>query len=94
MKFTIQHVVYVIKQLVSPKMFANERLFTIQAFTITRVHCIWVNLQATKNLKLLRECYGTKVSLVLFFKTADVSYDKHFWFNLVQSTTSAFLQVA
>ena len=24
---------------VSPKMFTNERLFTIQAFTITRVHC-------------------------------------------------------
>ena len=22
-------------------MFTNERLFTIQAFTITRVHCIW-----------------------------------------------------
>ena len=39
MKFTIQHVVYVIKQSVSPKMFTNERLFTIQAFTITRVHC-------------------------------------------------------
>ena len=38
--FTIQHVVYVIKQSVSPKMFTNERLFTIQAFTITRVHCI------------------------------------------------------
>ena len=30
MKFTIQHVVYVMKQLVSPKMFTNERLFTIQ----------------------------------------------------------------
>ena len=30
MKFTIQHVVYVIKQSVSPKMFNNERLFTIQ----------------------------------------------------------------
>ena len=29
MKFTIQHVVYVIKQSVSPKMFTNERLFTI-----------------------------------------------------------------
>ena len=40
MKFTIQHVVYVIKQSVSQKMFTNERLFTIQAFTITRVHCI------------------------------------------------------
>ena len=40
--FTIQHVVYVIKKNspVSPKMFINERLFTIQAFTITRVHCI------------------------------------------------------
>jgi hypothetical protein len=38
MKFTIRHVVYVIKQSVSPKMFTNERLFTIQAFTITRVH--------------------------------------------------------
>ena len=34
----MKHVVYVIKQ--SPKMFTNERLFTIQAFTITRVHCI------------------------------------------------------
>ena len=30
MKFTIQHVVYVIKQSVSPKMFTNKRLFTIQ----------------------------------------------------------------
>ena len=30
MKFTIQHVIYVIKQLVSPKMFTNESLFTIQ----------------------------------------------------------------
>ena len=39
MKFTIQHVVYVTEQSVSPKMFTNERLFTIQAFTITRVHC-------------------------------------------------------
>ena len=39
MKFTIQHVVYVIKQSVSPKMFTNERLFTIQAFTIGRVDC-------------------------------------------------------
>ena len=39
MKFTIQHVVYVIKQSVLPKMFNTERLFTIQAFTITRVHC-------------------------------------------------------
>ncbi len=29
-KFTIKHVVYVIKQSVSPKMFTNERLFTIQ----------------------------------------------------------------
>ena len=39
--FTTQHVVYVTKQLPSlPKMFTNERLFTIQAFTITRVHCI------------------------------------------------------
>ena len=33
MKFAIQHVVYVIKQSVSPKMFTNERLFTIQPFT-------------------------------------------------------------
>ena len=30
MKSTIQHVIYVIKQLVSPKMFTNESLFTIQ----------------------------------------------------------------
>ena len=30
MKFTIQHVVYGIKQSVSPKMFTNARLFTIQ----------------------------------------------------------------
>ena len=30
MKFTIQHVIYVIKQSVSPKMFTNESLFTIQ----------------------------------------------------------------
>ena len=29
---------------VSPKMFTNERLFTIQAFTITRVHCKWFGL--------------------------------------------------
>ena len=29
-KFTIQHVIYVIKQSVSPKMFTNESLFTIQ----------------------------------------------------------------
>ena len=35
----IQHVVYVIKQSVSPKIFNNERLFTIQAFTINIVHC-------------------------------------------------------
>ena len=28
-----------INSAVSPKMFTNERLFTIQAFTITRVHC-------------------------------------------------------
>ena len=35
MKCYIQHVVYVIKQSVSPKMFTNERLFTILAFTIT-----------------------------------------------------------
>jgi hypothetical protein len=41
MKFTIQHVVYVIKQSVSPKMFTNERLFTIQPFTIGRFHCIY-----------------------------------------------------
>ena len=39
--FVTNFVVYVIKQSpVSPKMFTNERLFTIQAFTITRVHCI------------------------------------------------------
>ena len=30
MKFTIQHVIYVIKQSVSPKMFTNESFFTIQ----------------------------------------------------------------
>ena len=30
LKFTIQHVIYVIKQSVSPKMFTNESLFTIQ----------------------------------------------------------------
>ena len=29
-KFTIQHVIYVVKQSVSPEMFTNERLFTIQ----------------------------------------------------------------
>ena len=42
-KFTIEHehVIYVIKQSVSPKMFTDERLFTIQAFTITRVHCTY-----------------------------------------------------
>ena len=28
-KFTIQHVIYVMKQSVSPKMFTNESLFTI-----------------------------------------------------------------
>ena len=40
--FTIQHVVYFMKNCpVSPKMFTNERLFTIQAFTITRVHCTY-----------------------------------------------------
>jgi hypothetical protein len=39
MKFTIQHVVYVIKQSVPPKMFTNDRLFTIQPFTIGRFHC-------------------------------------------------------
>ena len=40
--FTIQHVVYAIKNRPgSPKMFTNERLFTIQAFTITRVHCTY-----------------------------------------------------
>ena len=47
MKFTIQYVVYVIKQSVSPKMFTNERLFTIQAFTFTRVHCIWFGREIT-----------------------------------------------
>ena len=41
MKFTIQHVFYVIKKLVSPKMFTNEKLFTIKAFTISRVHCMY-----------------------------------------------------
>ena len=30
---------YIIKHSVSAKMFTNERLFTIQAFTIARVHC-------------------------------------------------------
>jgi hypothetical protein len=29
-KFTIQYVIYVIKQSVSPKMFTNESFFTIQ----------------------------------------------------------------
>ena len=29
-KFTIQHVIYVIKQLVSPKKLINESLFNIQ----------------------------------------------------------------
>jgi hypothetical protein len=29
MKFIIQHVIYVVKQLVLPKMFTNESLFTI-----------------------------------------------------------------
>ena len=38
-KFTIQHVVYVIKQSMSPKMFTNERLFTIQPFIIGRFYC-------------------------------------------------------
>ena len=42
MKFTIQHVVYVIKQSVSPKMLTKDRLFTIQAFTIGRVHCMYI----------------------------------------------------
>ena len=51
MKFTIRHVVYVIKQSVSPKMFTNERLFTIQAFTITRVHCINFNLESGIDLE-------------------------------------------
>ena len=51
MKFTIQHVVYVIKQSVSPKMFTNERLFTIQAFTIGRVHCTYF-LQKSKKLRI------------------------------------------
>ena len=41
MKFTIQHVVYVIKQSVLPKMFTNERLFTIQPLTITRFDCTY-----------------------------------------------------
>ena len=46
--YCIQHVVYVIKNRpVSPKMFTNERLFTIQAFTITRVHCIASLLSST-----------------------------------------------
>ena len=56
MKFTIQHVVYVIKQSVSPKMFTNERLFTIQAFTIARVHCTWIrllNFRAALSLPIL-----------------------------------------
>ena len=57
--FTIQHVVYVIKNHpVSPKMFTNERLFTIQAFTITRVHCIsfvLLNFIITKFFSLLQD---------------------------------------
>ena len=44
MKFTIQHVVYGIKQSVSPKMFTNARLFTIQRllFGDSTVHRIEV----------------------------------------------------
>ena len=43
-KFTIQHVIYVVKQSVSPKMFTNESLFTVtiyiySAVTISRFHC-------------------------------------------------------
>ena len=34
MKFTIQHAVYVVEQSVSPKMFTNERLFTIQVYCL------------------------------------------------------------
>ena len=39
MKFTIQHVVYVIKQSMSTKMLTNERLFTIQPFIIGKFYC-------------------------------------------------------
>ena len=56
--FTIQHIVYVIKQsLYATKMFTNERLFTIQAFTITRVHC--TNLEFSKE-RFLKETFDNK----------------------------------
>ena len=60
MKFTIQHVIYVIKQSVSPKMFTNESLFTIQRLlyqdsTASEISISSLNhviLRPTKTLKL------------------------------------------
>ena len=34
-------------------MFTNERLFTIQAFTITRVHCIYIVIDNLLDLQLI-----------------------------------------
>ena len=47
--------VYVIKQLESPKMFTNERLFTIQPFTIGRFHCIKGVCECSTSQSLFRK---------------------------------------
>ena len=43
---------------VSPKMFTNERLFTIQAFTITRVHCSNVLLLCLVQFLMHQKIHG------------------------------------
>ena len=63
MKFTIQHVVYVIKQSVSPKMFTSERLFTIQAFTIGRVDCKYFFVKELNNHMLNADIAGQSISV-------------------------------
>ena len=61
MKFTIQHVVYVIKQSVSPTMFTSERLFTIQAFTIGRVDCKYFFVKELNNHMLNADIAGQSI---------------------------------
>ena len=56
-KFTIQHVIYVIKQSVSPKMFTNESLFTIQWLLYLPIYIgiIRRGLRSLENVNLFLE---------------------------------------
>ena len=70
-------------------MFTNEILFTIQAFTITRVHCISFHEKIIGNSKLFEALYMyisvVSVRMLLAARTVDSGnskqylISKHFW---------------